>query len=73
MPLQNSINIIDKALTTGNFDRLPNANTIPRGSAKIIPIRPNRTVKNAPPHLCVLTYSNPRCSFPESRKKAIIG
>ena len=73
IPLQNSINIIDKAFTTGNLDLLPKARIIPSGSAKIIPIKPNNTVKKAPPHLCVLTDSNPSCSLPCKRKKAMIG
>ena len=65
MPLQNSINITDKILTTGNFDLLPSANTMPKGKAKTIPILPKRNVKNRPPHLWVLTWSNPNVLFPD--------
>lgn len=58
-----------KALTTGNCERLPRANTIPRGKAKTIPIPPNKRVKKAPPHLCVGIWCNPKVSFPDKRKK----
>ncbi len=51
MPLQNSIKITDKILTTGKFDLLPSANKIPKGKAKTIPMLPKRNVKNKPPHL----------------------
>ena len=73
MPLQNSINIMERALTTGNLDRLPKARTTPSGKANTMPIKPKRTVKKPPPHLWVITCSRPNFSFPDKRKKAIIG
>ena len=47
MPLQNSIKIIDNILITGSLDLRPKAKTIPKGSAKTIPILPRRKVKNS--------------------------
>ena len=73
MPLQNSMNITDRILTTGNLDLLPRARTMPNGKANTIPMDPKRNVKNKPPHLCVPTCSKPRVSFPDKRKKAING
>ena len=71
MPLQNSIKITDKILITGNFDLLPSAKTIPKGNANTIPILPKRNVKNKPPNLCVLKWSNTNNWLPDRRKKAI--
>ena len=59
IPLQNSINIVQRSLVIGISDLLPNASNIPKGRDATIPVIAITRVRRRPPQSSVSIGANP--------------